>query len=89
MCQIIRSVRDQSVFVADGAIRLLTFREPGGPLAGGTVPIGLALHWQTGEPPDQWPVVVSDDQSTTGDTWRYDGTAIELPKLVTSRWRRH
>lgn len=67
MCQIIRSVRDQFVFVADSAVRLLTFREPGGPLAWGTVPIGLALHWRTGGQPDKWPVVVSDDQSTTGD----------------------
>jgi hypothetical protein len=76
--EIIRSVRDEFVFAAGTSVRLLVFPETGGLLAWGSVPTGLALHWQTDGAPDDWPVVVSDDKSTAGETWRYDGTATEF-----------
>jgi hypothetical protein len=69
-----RSIREDVI----GGGPLVVFPEPGGLLAWGMVPIGLALCWQTEGAPDRWPVVVCDDTSLTVGVSRFDGPASEF-----------
>jgi hypothetical protein len=69
-----RSIREDVI----GGGPLVVFPEPGGLLAWGMVPIGLALCWQTDGPPEGWPVVVCDDTSVTVGVSRFDCPASEF-----------
>ena len=69
-----RSIREDVI----GGGPLVVYPEPGGLLAWGMVPIGLALCWQTEGQPDRWPVVVCDDTSLTVGVSRFEGSASEF-----------